>query len=318
MSRILAEAVAAGLIPASSIVVMTGAGISTAAGIPDFRSPGTGLYDNLQRFGLPYPEAVFDIDYFRRKPQPFYELAKELYPGGFSPTYCHHFIKVLADEGLLLRCYTQNIDTLERVAGLTDEHLIEAHGSFHSATGALPLCASCGTGLVKPDITFFGESLPARFHANAAADLARADALVVVGTSLTVYPFAGLIAQCRDDVPRLLINRERVGEAGRSGGFRVVGAGFDFDGTGGGVGAAPAFGRRPPPPPRRDALFLGDCDDGCRRLAELLGVAGKVDDAMRAFEEAHRHAAAAQTESPPRAAGVATLDHMMKDMTFGA
>jgi hypothetical protein len=66
------------------IIVMTGAGISTAAGIPDFRSPGTGLYDNLQKYNLPDPQAVFHIGYFRQNPKPFCMLAKELYPTNFK------------------------------------------------------------------------------------------------------------------------------------------------------------------------------------------------------------------------------------------
>ncbi|KAJ2187404.1 NAD-dependent protein deacetylase sirtuin-2, partial [Coemansia sp. RSA 530] len=95
---------------AKNIIVMAGAGISTDAGIPDFRSPGTGLYANLQKYRLPYPEAIFTIDYFRRKPKPFFVLAKELYPGQFVPTISHFFVKLLAKRGLLHRHYTQNID----------------------------------------------------------------------------------------------------------------------------------------------------------------------------------------------------------------
>ncbi|PFX15478.1 NAD-dependent protein deacetylase sirtuin-2 [Stylophora pistillata] len=90
-----------------NIIVMTGAGISTAAGIPDFRSPGTGLYDNLQKYDLPHPQAVFDIKFFRSNPEPFFMLAKELYPGSFKPTISHYFIKLLSDKELLLRNYTQ-------------------------------------------------------------------------------------------------------------------------------------------------------------------------------------------------------------------
>ena len=67
---------------AQRIVVMVGAGISVTAGIPDFRSPGSGLYSQLQRFNLPFPEAVFSLGFFRENPMPFYLLAKELYPGG--------------------------------------------------------------------------------------------------------------------------------------------------------------------------------------------------------------------------------------------
>jgi NAD-dependent SIR2 family protein deacetylase len=108
----------------------TGAGISTSAGIPDFRSPETGLYANLARLNLPYAEAVFDISYFREKPEPFYMLAQELYPGKFRPTITHSFIALLHKKGLLLKLFTQNIDCLEREAGVPGDSIIEAHGSF--------------------------------------------------------------------------------------------------------------------------------------------------------------------------------------------
>merc|ERR1711916_284343 len=81
------------------VCLCTGAGISVSAGIPDFRTPGTGLYDNLQKYDLPKPEAIFDINFFREDPTPM-----------------HHFIKLLDSKDMLLRCYTQNIDTLERRA----------------------------------------------------------------------------------------------------------------------------------------------------------------------------------------------------------
>lgn len=108
----------------------TGAGIGTSAGIPDFRSPETGLYANLSRLNLPYAEAVFDITYFRTNPEPFYTLAQELYPGKFRPTITHSFIALLEKKGLLLKLFTQNIDCLEREAGVPDDKIIEAHGSF--------------------------------------------------------------------------------------------------------------------------------------------------------------------------------------------
>lgn len=103
-----------------------------AAGIPDFRSPGTGLYDNLQKYDLPHPQAIFELSYFNKNPKPFFVLAKELYPGCFKPTICHYFIRLLAEKGLLLRHYTQNIDTLERVAQIPDSKIIEAHGTFYT------------------------------------------------------------------------------------------------------------------------------------------------------------------------------------------
>merc|ERR1719240_2509782 len=66
------------------VVVMCGAGISTSAGIPDFRTPGTGLYDNLQKYELPRPETIFELDFFRKNPAAFYDLLRELWPGSFA------------------------------------------------------------------------------------------------------------------------------------------------------------------------------------------------------------------------------------------
>jgi Sir2 family len=123
---------------AQRILVVTGAGVSVAAGIPDFRSPGTGLYDNLKKYKLPYPEAVFDVRFFAQNPQPFVQLASELWPasaasasaaarggGGasnaeqhhakYKPTYTHCFLALLAEKNLLLRVYTQNIDGLDHM-----------------------------------------------------------------------------------------------------------------------------------------------------------------------------------------------------------
>lgn len=78
------------------------------------RSPGSGLYDNLQQYHLPYAEAIFEIDFFHHNPKPFFALAKELYPGNYQPNLTHYFVRLLHDKGQLLRMYTQNIDGLER------------------------------------------------------------------------------------------------------------------------------------------------------------------------------------------------------------
>ncbi|KAK5114547.1 hypothetical protein LTR62_002482 [Meristemomyces frigidus] len=238
-----------------NVVVMTGAGISTSAGIPDFRSPETGLYANLARLNLPYAEAVFDISFFKENPEPFYTLAHELYPGKYRPTIAHSFIRLLNDKGILLKLFTQNIDCLEREAGVPDDKIVEAHGSFarqsciecrqaypeddikqHIAAKSIPRCHDCN-GLVKPEIVFFGEQLPAAFFAS--RDLPRdADLCIVMGTSLTVQPFASLPEMTRKTTPRVLINKERVGS---------LGSGTD------------------------DVLILGDCDDGVRKLATACG-----------------------------------------------
>ncbi|XP_069084457.1 NAD-dependent protein deacetylase sirtuin-3-like isoform X2 [Pleurodeles waltl] len=210
------------------IIVMVGAGISTASGIPDFRTPGTGLYDNLVRYNIPYPEAIFDINYFTHNPRPFFALAKELYPGKYKPNFVHYFVRMLHEKGCLLRLYTQNIDGLERMAGIPSEKLVEAHGSFLTASchlcytpfpakeaqesivnGHIPRCKFCH-GVVKPDIVFFGEDLPKRFY-ELSKDFGNADLLIIMGTSLEIEPFASLVNSVRPNVPRLLLNRHLVG-----------------------------------------------------------------------------------------------------------
>lgn len=112
---------------------MAGAGISVSAGIPDFRTPGSGLYDNLQEYGLPYAEAIFDLGFYRSNPRPFQRLCRELWPGNFPPTPTHCFFKVLHDKGALLRVFTQNIDSLESAAGLPKDKIVAAHGNFDAA-----------------------------------------------------------------------------------------------------------------------------------------------------------------------------------------
>jgi NAD+-dependent protein deacetylase sirtuin 2 len=107
-------------------------------------------------------------------------------------------------------------------------------------------CQKCDS-LVKPDIVFFGESLPARFFTCSAHDMPQCDLLIIMGTSLVVYPFAALQSKVTDRCPRLLVNREKVGE-------------LDFGENN-----------------LRDALHLGDCDDGVSRLAELLGWAAELE-----------------------------------------
>ena len=79
------------------------------------RTPGTGLYDNLAKYNLPYAEAIFDLDYFSGDPKPFFTLAKDLYHDGhYRPNIVHLFVRLLSDKGVLLKMYTQNIDGLER------------------------------------------------------------------------------------------------------------------------------------------------------------------------------------------------------------
>jgi len=204
---------------------LTGAGISVASGIPDFRTPGTGLYSKVQELGLPYPEALFSIDYFQTRPEAFYSFAKDFVDLlDAKPVAAHHFIRMFDQEKILHRSYTQNVDGLELLAGVNPDKLIEAHGHLRSAR-----CIACKKvsnpeefkealkqasvmrckckGLIKPDVTFFGESLPLSFYMNVWR-IKQADLAIVMGTSLTVQPFASLINMVSKNVPMVLINRE--------------------------------------------------------------------------------------------------------------
>ncbi|XP_067136469.1 NAD-dependent protein deacetylase sirtuin-2 isoform X1 [Centruroides vittatus] len=268
-----------------NIIVMVGAGISTSAGIPDFRSPKSGLYANLKKYNLPTPECMFDIVFFRENPQPFFQLAKELYPGKFKPTPSHYFLKLLHDKGLLLRLYTQNIDTLERVAGIPEEKLIEAHGTFYTShcinrscrkayslewmkekifSDVIPTCSKCES-IVKPDIVFFGEHLPERFFECIEEDFPMCDLLIIIGTSLTVQPFASLVDNVLPTTPRLLINKEKCGQTNFFAQLVGLHSGLNFDSE----------------KNYRDVVWEGDCDDGCQNLADSLGWGDELREMIR-------------------------------------
>lgn len=258
------------------VITMAGAGISTSAGIPDFRSKGTGVYYNLDQFNLPDPQALFSISYFKENPVPYYTVRKELLLGNYKPTPCHYFIRMLAEKGVLLRHFTQNIDGLERVAGIDPDLLMEAHGSNQVGhcmecskkytnvwirdclkRDEIPKCTlECCTGTIRPDTVFFGEPLPKRFSELVDQDFEQCDLLIVLGTSLKVQPFASLIIKVPEETPRLYINLEKnASEAKHPLTILVFGGGFKFDDEDN----------------YRDVFLESACDDGCTRLAELIG-----------------------------------------------
>ncbi|GAB6018855.1 NAD-dependent histone deacetylase sir2 [Chamberlinius hualienensis] len=215
------------------IIVLTGAGVSVSCGIPDFRSRN-GIYARLAKDfpDLPDPQAMFDMQYFTKDPRPFYKFAKEIFPGSFEPSPCHKFIKLLEERKQLLRNYTQNIDTLEKVVGISN--VVECHGSFATASclncafkvdssaikddvfsQRIPYCSHCSTdpsegikSVLKPDIVFFGEGLPDEFHSAIELDKEECDLLIVIGSSLKVRPVALIPNSLPSHVPQVLINRE--------------------------------------------------------------------------------------------------------------
>jgi NAD-dependent deacetylase len=188
---------------AGSVVALTGAGISVPSGIPDFRSPGTGLWENVD------PMEVAHIDNWRADPERFWGFYGDRFQtlGDKQPNGAHEALVELEARGLLDAVVTQNIDRLHRRAGTRD--LVEVHGSIAScsclpcgerypleevmarlADATVPACA-CGRPL-KPDVVLFGEFLPEAALQRATELAAAADLMLCIGSSLEVYPIAQL------------------------------------------------------------------------------------------------------------------------------
>ena len=201
---------------ASSAVVLTGAGVSVPSGIPDFRTPGTGLWANVD------PMEVAHIDAWRRDPDRFWSFYGDRFASlvGKRPNEAHSALAELERHGLIRAVITQNIDRLHRLAGT--ERLVEVHGSIEWSVclecgervaigrviellgSGAPECPACSAPL-KPDVVLFGELLPERAMAEAQALALDADLMVCVGSSLEVYPVAGLPALTRGGGGRLAL-----------------------------------------------------------------------------------------------------------------
>ncbi len=201
---------------AQRIVFFGGAGVSTESGIPDFRSVD-GLYN--QKYKYP-PETIISHTFFERRPEEFFEFYKEkMLPLGFEPNVTHKVLARWEREGKLTAVVTQNIDGLHQKAG--SRNVLELHGSVlrnfcvrcHRAYSAefvkhskgVPRC-DCG-GVVKPDVVLYEESLDQDVMERAARAIHEAELLIVAGTSLTVWPAAGMIRYYRGS-RLVLINRD--------------------------------------------------------------------------------------------------------------
>lgn len=188
----------------SCTVVLTGAGVSVPSGIPDFRTPGTGLWANVDPF------EVAHIDVFERDPVRFWSYYRPRFHdlGEKRPNAAHEALAELERRGLIEGVITQNIDRLHRAAG--SENVIEMHGSIETSScrqcgeaygieaveglfddEGVAICTGCG-GKVKPDVVLFGELLPAAAMARAQALAEAAELMICVGSSLAVHPVAGL------------------------------------------------------------------------------------------------------------------------------
>lgn len=193
---------------AERIVAFTGAGFSVPSGIPDFRSAG-GVYD--ADFKGISPEVILSHDFFMRYPERFYEFyrRKMIYPDA-RPNAAHELFADLEDAGKQVSVVTQNIDGLHTAAG--SRRVWELHGSVYrnycmkcgkrfglsavTETEGVPRCDKCG-GTIRPEVVLYGEGLDNSVFLGTAEDIARADVMVVAGTSLSVYPAAGLVTEFR-------------------------------------------------------------------------------------------------------------------------
>jgi NAD-dependent deacetylase len=203
---------------ARSAFVLTGAGVSVPSGIPDFRSPGTGIWEKVN------PMEVAHIDVFRREPDRFWHFYADRFASLVTkqPNAAHEAIAELERRGLVRGVVTQNVDRLHRRAG--SRNVIEVHGSIEWSVcpecggrtalekvletlaehpGA-PECPACIAPL-KPDVVLFGEMLPEDAISEAYALAAEADLIVCVGSSLEVFPVASLPGVTRDGGGRIAL-----------------------------------------------------------------------------------------------------------------
>jgi len=204
---------------AGSVVALTGAGVSVPSGIPDFRSPGTGMWERVD------PMEVAHIDAFRSDPGRFWRFYGERFAtlGGKLPNAAHRALAAMERRGVLDAVITQNVDMLHRRAGTRE--LVEIHGSIatcscllcgervelelarelvRAADDGIPRCGRCAAPL-KPDVVLFGEFLPAAALERACELCRGADVLLCIGSSLEVHPVAGLPALTRQSGGRVAI-----------------------------------------------------------------------------------------------------------------
>ena len=208
----------------SRIVFFGGAGVSTESNIPDFRSTD-GLYN--QQYDYP-PETILSHTFYVRKTEEFYRFYrnKMLFPDA-KPNKAHLALAKLEAQGKLKAVITQNIDGLHQAAG--SREVLELHGSVHRnyctrcgkfysledilKTEGVPRC-SCG-GVIKPDVVLYEEGLDQSILSRSVRHISEADMLIIGGTSLTVYPAAGLIDYYRGD-KLVLINKSATGMDARA------------------------------------------------------------------------------------------------------
>lgn len=212
------------------IVFLVGAGISTSAGIPDFRSEN-GIFNQIkEKYNINSPEQLFHIDYFYKNPKLFYEFSKEFFSKNYKPTLFHYFMSFINHKNLLYYIFTQNIDNLESQLNINKEKLVFCHGNLFEAScpkcgkkinfsnylefinnNKIKYCEKCGSP-VKSNVVFYGESLSDEFFEKS-FDVLNADLIFIAGTSLKVPPFNQLAyGHTNNDCFRVVINKLRIGK----------------------------------------------------------------------------------------------------------
>ena len=248
------------------IVFLVGAGISTSAGIPDFRSDN-GIFSEIkEKYNLNSPEQFFHLDFFYKNPSLFYEFSKDFYSKTYKPTLFHYFMSFINHKNLLYYIFTQNIDNLESQLNINKEKIVFAHGNLYEAScpkcgekvdfsnymeyilkNEIKYCEKCGSP-VKSSVVFYGESLSDEFFEKS-YDILNADLIFIVGTSLEVPPFRQLAyGHTSSDSFRVVINKLRVGKK------YVPVRGLDYEN-----------------PNSKDLMLIGECDDVIKNIIEDLG-----------------------------------------------
>lgn len=266
-----------------NIAFLVGAGASTAAGIPDFRSR-SGLFEQLQeKYNLQRPEEFFEINTFLRKPQLFYEFQKKFFEKKYEPTLFHYFMGFLDKKNKLSYVFTQNIDGLDAQCGVREEKVIFAHGNFLSARcprcdkevdihkynehvekQEILFCDSCSTP-VKADVVFYGENLPELFFRKT-SELRKSDLVFICGCSLAVFPFNQLANRgyIDDDAYRVVINKISSGDA-----FQYRGFMFEKEDS-------------------LDIMMQGNLDDMVLKIVMDVGWAKEFDEFVKSMREQYR------------------------------
>ena len=248
------------------IVFLVGAGISTSAGIPDFRSEN-GLFNQIkEKYDLDSPEQFFHIDYFYKNPQLFYDFSNKFFSKSYKPTLFHYFMSFIYHKQLLYYIFTQNIDNLESQLNIDKEKIVFAHGNLFEAScpkcgekidfsnyleyvmkNEIKYCEKCGSP-VKSNVVFYGESLSDEFFEKS-YDLLNADLIFIAGTGLDVPPFKQLAyGHTSDNSYRIVINKLRVGKR------YVPMRGFDYEN-----------------PNSKDMILIGECDEVIKNIIRDLG-----------------------------------------------